>query len=49
MPLHAEHSPRILFFNQELQQVFIDEHLQGKTPILTFKEVVKHYLTHVHP
>jgi hypothetical protein len=56
MPLHAEHSPRILFFNQEkqqvfieLQQVFIDEHLQDTTPILTFKEVVEHYLTHVHP
>jgi hypothetical protein len=56
MPLHAEHSLRMLLhahtcrpLNQELQQVFIDNHLQGTPPILTFKEVVRHYLTHVHP
>jgi hypothetical protein len=49
MPLHAEHTPRMLSFNQELQQVFIDKHLQGTTLIPTFKEVVGHYLTHVHP
>jgi hypothetical protein len=36
-------------FNQELQQVFIDKHLQGTTLIPTFKKVVGHYLTHVHP
>jgi hypothetical protein len=53
MLLHASaccscptHAP---LFNQELQQVFIDKHLQGTTPIPTFKEVVGHYLTHVHP
>jgi hypothetical protein len=46
MLLHA-HTCRPL--NQELQQVFIDNHLQGTPPILTFKEVVRHYLTHVHP
>ena len=34
--------------NQELQQVFIDKHLQGTTPIPTFKKVVGHYLTHIH-
>jgi hypothetical protein len=35
--------------NQKLQQVFIDKHLQGTPLIFTFKEVVGHYLTHVHP
>jgi hypothetical protein len=48
MPLHAEHTPRMLPFNQELQQVFIDKHLQDTTPIPTFKEVVGHYLTLEH-
>jgi len=54
--LHAEHSQRMLLHahtcrphNQKLQQVFIDKHLQGTPPIPTFKEVVGHYLTHVHP
>jgi hypothetical protein len=46
MLLHA-HTCRPL--NQKLQQVFIDKHLQGTPPIPTFKEVVGHYLTHVHP
>jgi hypothetical protein len=56
MPLHVEHSPRMLLhahtcrpLNQKLQQVFIDKHLQGTPPIRTFKEVVGHYLSHVHP
>jgi hypothetical protein len=35
--------------NQGLQQVFIDKHLQGTPHIPTFKEVMGHYLTHVHP
>jgi len=48
MPLHAEHTPHMLPFNQELQQVFIDKHLQDTTPIPTFKEVVGHYLTLEH-
>jgi hypothetical protein len=48
MPLHVEHTPRMLPFNQELQQVFIDKHLQDTTPIPTFKEVVGHYLTLEH-
>jgi len=48
MPLHAEHTPRMLPFNQELQQVFIDKHLQDTTLIPTFKEVVRHYLTLEH-
>jgi hypothetical protein len=55
MPLHAEHSQRMLLhahtcrsLNQKLQQVFIDKHLQGTPPIPTFKEVVGHYLTHEH-
>jgi hypothetical protein len=35
-------------YNQELQHLFIDKYLQGTTPIPTFKEVVRHYLTHEH-
>jgi hypothetical protein len=35
--------------NQELQQLFIDKHLQGTTSIPTFKEVVGYYLNHLHP
>jgi hypothetical protein len=56
MPLHVEHSPRMLLhdhiyrpLNQELQQVFIDKHLQGTPLIPAFKKVVGHYLTYVHP
>jgi hypothetical protein len=56
MSLHADHSQRMLLhahtcrpLTQKLQQVFIAKHLQGTPPIPTFKEVVEHYLTHVHP
>jgi len=45
MLLHA-HTCRPL--NQEVQQVFIDKHLQGTPLIPTFKEVVGHYLIHEH-
>jgi len=45
MPLHAEHSLRMLLhahtcrpLNQELQQVFIDKHLQGTPPFLLLKK-----------
>jgi hypothetical protein len=43
--LHQAYIPH----NHELQQLFIDKHLQGITFIPTFKEVVGHYLDHVHP
>ena len=49
MPLHAEHASHMLPSNQELQQAFIDKYLQAITLIPTFKKVVGHYLTHVHP
>jgi hypothetical protein len=36
--LHVVHALRMLPLNQELQQVFIDKHLQGTTLIPTLKE-----------
>jgi len=49
-PTHATACPYMPPpLTQKLQQVFIDKHLQGTPPIPTFKEVVGHYLTHVHP
>jgi hypothetical protein len=47
--MHAAAFPYMPPIAQKLQQVFIDKHLQGTPLIPTFKEVVGHYLTHVHP